>query len=71
MVVTAPDEQPEIKVIDELAALINARNATLHTGTPRMGKSANFRIWLDEAPMIQRPALDELSRAAFESGEPQ
>lgn len=68
---TTPDGQTEIEIIDELAALINARNATLHTGTPRMGKSMNFRTRLDEVPMIPRPALDELSRKAFEGGEPQ
>lgn len=68
---TAPDERPETEVIDELAALINVRNATFRLAPVRMGKSADFRIWLDEVPMIPRPALDELSRAAFESGEPQ
>lgn len=68
---TAPDEQSEIEVIDELAALINVRNATFHPGPVRMGKSRNFRVWLDEVPMIPRPLLDELSRAAFEGGEPQ
>lgn len=67
----SPDEQPQIEVIDELAALIDVRNATFHPGPVRMGKSADIRIWLDEAPMIPRPVLDELSRAAFEGGEPQ
>lgn len=61
---TTPDEQAEIEVIDELAVLINVRNATFHPGPVRMGKSANIRIWLDEVPMIP-PTLDELSRAAF------
>lgn len=68
---TTSNERPEIEVIDELAALINVRNATLHPGPVRMGKSVDFRVWLDEVPMIQRPALDELSRKAFEGGEPQ
>ena len=62
---TTPDNQPEIEVIDELAALINARNATFHPGPVRMGKSADIRVWLDEMPMIPRPVLDELSRTAF------
>lgn len=65
---TTPDEQPEIEVIDELAVLINARNAKFYPGPVRMGKSRDFRIWLDEVPMIRRSALDELSRAAFATG---
>lgn len=62
---TAPNEQPQIEVIDELAVLINVRNATFHPGPVRMGKSADFRVWLDEVPMIRRSTLDELSRNAF------
>lgn len=64
-----PGEQPEIEVIDELAALINVRNATFHPGPVRMGKPADFRVWLDEVPMIPRPTLDELSREAFAAGQ--
>lgn len=65
---TMPDEQPQIEVIDELAALINIRNPTFRTGPARMGKSRSFQVWFDDVPMIPRPVLDELSRDAFAAG---